>query len=631
MVRAISDDDRWLFAEGHHRGLHEILGGHLDGEGATFRVWAPNAAWVAVIGQFNGWDPKSHPMTAVGTGLWEARVDGASHGDAYKYRVTSRQGYGSVDKADPFAVTAETPPATASRLWSIKYEWQDYDWAANRTPHLDSSSAISVYEVHLGSWRNHGSVTYRNIAAPLAEYVFALGFTHVELLPLMEHPFYGSWGYQDTGYFAATSRYGSPEDLMFMIDHLHQRGIGVILDWVPSHFPTDLHGLGMFDGTHLYEHPDPRRGFHPDWSSYIFNYDRPQVQSFLLSSAHFWLDRYHADALRVDAVASMLYLDYSRKEGEWIPNRNGGRENLEAVEFLRKLSSTVNSDFPGAGVIAEESTAWPQVTGPVERGGLGFNYKWDMGWMNDTLRYTRLDPLFRSHPESHRLVTFRGLYAGSERFVLTLSHDEVVHGKRSLLGKQWGDGWEQFAGLRALFGYMWATPGKKLLFMGGEFGQWKEWNHDADLDWDLLDYEPHRQVHEWVGTLNRIYREEPAFHLGDDGDGFRWIEADDYARAAFAFLRLAPDARSILVLLNFTPVEWRDYRVGVPRAGPWEVLASSDDPKYGGTGEGVRGAVQATPGHQQGFEHWLSLTLPPLSAVFMYPTSEVSTMNEEPR
>jgi 1,4-alpha-glucan branching enzyme len=474
--------------------------------------------------------------------------------------------------------------------------------------------------MHLGSWRGYGSVTYRGIAHPLADYLLEQGFTHVEFLPLMEHPFYGSWGYQSTGYFAPTSRFGLPEDLMFLIDHLHQRGIGVILDWVPSHFPTDQHGLGLFDGTHLFEHADPRRGYHPDWSSYIFNYERPEVQSFLLSSAHFWLDHFHADALRVDAVASMLYLDYSRKEGEWIPNRYGGRENLAAVDFLRKLSNTVRARFPGVGIIAEESTAWAGVTASPESGGLGFHYKWDMGWMNDTMRYCHLDPLFRSHPESHRLVTFRGLYSTTEQFMLALSHDEVVHGKRSLLGKQWGDSHRQFAGLRALFGYMWSVPGEKLLFMGGEFGQWNEWNHDAELDWALLEYPSHQQMLEWVRNLNHLYKTEPALHQMDhDPEGFRWVEADDYARAAFAYLRQTPNGRPVLVLLNFTPVSWQNYRVGVPIPGHWEVLASSDDPRYGGSGEGVSGTVEATPGFQQDFEQSLTLTLPPLSAVFMVP------------
>jgi 1,4-alpha-glucan branching enzyme len=629
VVRPVTDDDRWLFAEGRHDALHDILGSHPEPTGTTFRVWAPNAAWVSVIGEFNGWEPNANPMTAMGGGFWETRIEGLEKGAAYKYRITSRTGYGAVDKADPYALTAETPPDTASRIWRIDYHWADQDWMANRAAQLDATSPISIYEVHLGSWRDHGNVRYRNVALALADYALDRGFTHIELMPVMEHPFYGSWGYQGTGYFAATSRYGDPEDLMFLIDHMHRRGVGVILDWVPSHFPSDQHGLGLFDGTHLYEHADPRRGYHPDWSSYIFNYDRPEVHSFLLSSARFWLERYHVDGLRVDAVASMLYLDYSRKEGEWIPNPHGGRENLGAIELLRKLTTGVRHRFPGVGVIAEESTSWPHVTGAPEWGGLGFHYKWDMGWMNDTLRFCRLDPLFRSHPDSHRLLTFRGLYAGSERFILALSHDEVVHGKRSLLAKQWGDDWRPFAGLRALYGYMWATPGKKLLFMGCEFGQWREWNHDGELDWDLLSAPVHRQVSDWVQTLNQLLRSEPALHRADhEADGFRWVEPDDYQRSALAFLRMAPGCRSVLVLLNFTPVAWDRYRVGVPEPGEWTVLASSDDPRFGGTGQGPAGTVSTEEHAQQGYDHSLVLTLPPLSAVFMSPSTRREDVRE---
>jgi 1,4-alpha-glucan branching enzyme len=615
-ARSITADDRWLLWEGRHQGLHEILGCHLESSGATFRVWAPNAAWVSVIGAFNGWQAEANPMTALGDGLWEAKVEGIEPGSIYKFQITAKPSNISTDKADPYAFRTEAPPATASRAWSLDYEWGDQEWTDRRS--FDPTNPISIYEMHLGSWRDYGHVRYRELAGPLADYLLSTGFTHVEFLPVMEHPFYGSWGYQGTGYFAPTARYGTPQDLMYLIDHLHQKGIGVLLDWVPSHFPSDQHGLAYFDGTHLYEHPDPRRGYHPDWSSYIFNYDRPAVHSFLLSSAHFWLDRYHADGLRVDAVASMLYLDYSRKEGEWIPNRYGGRENLGAVEFLRKLNSTVRHRFHGAAVIAEESTSWPRVTAPAESGGLGFHYKWDMGWMNDTLRYLRLDPLFRSHPETHRLLTFRSLYANTELFVLPLSHDEVVHGKRSLLNKQWGDEGQRFAGLRALFGYMWATPGKKLLFMGGELGERREWNHDASLEWELLEREEHQQVLEWVRTINQLLAGEPALHRSDHApDGFRWIEADDYARAALAFLRTAEGARPVLALFNFTPVAWERYKVGVPYSGTWKVLASSDDPRFGGTGEGPLDHIQAVVGHQQGFDFHLLLTLPPLSAVFM--------------
>lgn len=617
MTRAITADDRWLLWEGRHQGLHEILGCHLDGGLATFRVWAPNAAWVSVIGGFNSWQPQANPMTALGDGLWEARVDGVEAGSIYKYRITAKPTNIATDKADPYAFFTEKPPATGSRTWSLDYQWGDQQWMAARKS-MEPTAPISTYEMHIGSWRDHGRVTYRGLAGPLADHLLQNGFTHVEFLPVMEHPFYGSWGYQGTGYFAPTSRYGTPQDLMYLIDYLHQAGIAVILDWVPSHFPSDQHGLAYFDGTHLYEHPDPRRGYHPDWSSYIFNYDRPPIHSFLLSSAHFWLDRYHADALRVDAVASMLYLDYSRKEGEWVPNRFGGRENLGAVEFLRKLNSTVRHHFPGTALIAEESTSWPRVTAPSEHGGLGFHYKWDMGWMNDTLRYIRLDPLFRSHPETHRLLTFRGIYANTELFVLPLSHDEVVHGKRSLLNKQWGDERQRFAGLRALYGFMWATPGKKLMFMGGEFAETREWNHDAGLDWELLGHAEHRQVLDWMRTLNGLVAGEPALHRSDhSSDGFRWIEADDYARAALAFLRTTEGERPVLVLMNFTPVAWDRYKVGVPLAGTWQVLASSDDPKFGGTGEGPLDRIETIEGPQQGFDFHLLLTLPPLSAVFM--------------
>ena len=630
MVRAVTDDDRWLFSEGRHERLYEILGCHLDENVATFRVWAPAAAWVAVVGDWNGWDERSNPMEATEAGLWETKVDGLGAGHTYKYEVASRHDRYRVAKADPFGFHTESPPATASRTWTLGYEWNDGEWMANRGARIDPAAPVSIYEVHLGSWRRNGPVTYRNIAQPLADYGLENGFTHVELLPIMEHPFYGSWGYQCTGYFAPTARYGTPQDFMFLVDHLHQRGLGVILDWVPSHFPTDEHGLGYFDGTHLYEHADPRRGYHPDWDSYIFNYDRNEVQSFLLSSGHFWLDRYHADGLRVDAVASLLYLDYSRKEGEWVPNKHGGRENLAAVDLMRKLNGTVHNRFDGVALVAEESTSWPRVTGPVEGSGLGFDYKWDMGWMNDTLRYIRLDPLFRSHPDSHRLLTFRGLYAYSEKFFLSLSHDEVVHGKRSLLGKQFGEGWRKFAGLRALFGYMWATPGKKLLFMGGEFGQWGEWNHDAELSWASLEEPAHRGVLEWVRTLNRLMAAEPALHREDHvPSGFRWVEPDDYSHAALAFLRVAAGERPVLVLINFTPVHWDDYLVGVPETGSWEVLASSADAVFGGFGAVTGQLVETETRPNQGFGQALALTLPPLSATFMAPIRNEKTVRSE--
>jgi len=489
-----------------------------------------------------------------------------------------------------------------------------------RAEQMAPDRPVSIYEVHLGSWRDYGDVTYRSIAQPLGDYVADLGFTHVELLPLAEHPFYGSWGYQGTGFFAPTARYGTPQDLMYLIDHLHQRGIGVLVDWVASNFATDLHGLAYFDGTHLYEHPDPRRGYHPDWTSLIFDYDRGEVRSFLLSSVHAWLERYHIDGLRVDGVASMLYLDYSRQQGQWIPNAKGGREHLGAIELVREINQSVHRAYPGVVLMAEESTSWPHVTGNLGDTALGFDYKWDMGWMNDTLRYTSLDPLFRSHPDSHRLLTFRGMYAYSERFALALSHDEVVHGKRSLLMKQWGSPEAKLAGLRLLYAYMWTTPGKKLLFMGGEFGQEREWNHDASLQWELLDQPGHRQVAAFVQALNRALVAEPALYREDTApSGFRWLEPDDYARSVFAYLRSASGSRSVLVVLNFTPVRWDRYIVGVPESGEWSVLLSSADPRFGG---------EDPPGHpvwtrevaHQGLPDSLMLDLPPLAALLLVKT-----------
>ncbi len=617
MVRSCTDDDRWLFAEGRHDRLYEILGCHLEEGGATFRVWAPNAARVSVVGDWNGWEENADPMDWEEGGIWQARVEGVEPGSIYKYRIVSRH-YRAVNKADPFGVYFEPPPATGSVAWDLGQEWSDGDWMAGRGGRLDPEAPISVYEVHLGSWRRRQPLSYRELAAPLADYCLANGFTHLELMPVMEHPFYGSWGYQCTGFFAPTARYGTPQDFMYLVDHLHERGLGVILDWVPSHFPSDEHGLGYFDGSHLFEHPDPRRGFHPDWNSFIFNYERGEVQSFLLSSAHFWLDFYHADGLRVDAVASMLYLDYSRQEGEWIPNPQGGRENLMAVELLRRLNGSVQHRFPGAAIIAEESTSWPGVTASVNEGGLGFDYKWDMGWMNDTLRYIHLDPLFRSHPENYRLLTFRGLYATSERFMLALSHDEVVHGKGSLLGKQHGEGWQRFAGLRTLLGYMWATPGKKLLFMGGEIAQEEEWNHEGELSWADLAKPEHRGVQEWVATLNRVLATEPALHRQDHlPQGMQWIEADDFSHGVLAFLRRAEVGRAVLVLVNFTPVSWGDYVVGVPEGGDWEVLAASDDVRFGGLGNWSGHRWSSTQRPNQGYQQSLVLTLPPLSATFL--------------
>jgi 1,4-alpha-glucan branching enzyme len=624
---ALGDQDLYLFNEGSHLRLYEKLGAHPGTRGGVagthFAVWAPNADSVSVIGDFNGWDRSRHPLrTRASSGIWEGFVPGVETGAHYKYHVVSRVGGFAVDKADPFAFHAEAPPRTASTVWSLDYEWMDKEWMESRGERARLGAPLSVYEVHLGSWRRGGEhgerrLGYREIAPLLAEYVSAMGFTHVEFLPLMEHPFYGSWGYQTTGYFAPSRRYGSPQDLMFLIDCLHQHGVGVILDWVPSHFPSDEHGLGYFDGTHLFEHSDPRKGIHPDWNSFIFNYGRNEVRSFLLSSAMLWLDHYHIDGLRVDAVASMLYLDYSRKEGEWIPNEHGGRENLEAISFLRQLNRTVYENYPDVQTIAEESTAWPMVSRPVYIGGLGFGLKWDMGWMHDTLEYMSHDPIHRKF--HHNNITFRMLYAFTENFVLPLSHDEVVHGKGSLLDKMPGDWWHKFANLRLLLGYMYAQPGKKLLFMGGEFGQWGEWRHDAELDWGLLDYPTHAGVKRWVGDLNRAYLGEPALHEADvDPRGFEWIDCTDSQSSVLSFVRKSSSTDDlIMVVCNFTPVERSSYRVGAPRAGYWTEILNSDAEIYGGSGQGNLGGVEAAPVGFHGRLRSLTLTLPPLGILLL--------------
>lgn len=617
-VRSLNPDDTWLFGQGTHQRLYEVMGCHLDGSGhATFRVWAPNASGVALIGDFSEWEPI--PMQRLEAGIWEVTT-AVGQGDAYKYRI--KAGSYVVDKADPYAVHAETPPATASVVWAFEHTWGDSEWMERREKTSSRDAPMSIYELHLGSWNRDEWITYRNLADRLCDHLERTGFTHVELLPVMEHPYYGSWGYQVSGYFAPTSRYGPPEDLMYLIDTLHQRGFGVILDWVPSHFPTDEHALGYFDGSHLYEPSDPRRGFHPDWSSWIFDYERPEVRSFLLSSAHWWLDRFHIDGLRVDAVASMLYLDYSRRDGEWIPNVHGGRENLAAVEFLRTLNESVYGRFRGVQTIAEESTAWPLVTRPVDVGGLGFGYKWDMGWMHDTLEYVRLDPIFR--PGHHRKLTFRQLYASTENYVLSLSHDEVVHGKRSLVMKQFGDEWNRLAGLRTLFGYQWALPGKKLIFMGSEFGQRREWNHEAGLDWSLLDEPGHAGMMAWVAALNEFLRATPAMHRRDhEPDGFRWIDADDRNRSLLSMLRFAPDEAPVLAAVNFAPVPWSDVVLGVPEAGVWELRLNSDDAKYGGSSNPdttVEAKASGPPAH--GLDQSVTINIPPLAAVFYQPRSE---------
>ncbi|MCX7896564.1 MAG: 1,4-alpha-glucan branching protein GlgB [Rhodocyclaceae bacterium] len=626
---ALSDLDLHLFHEGTHTRLYNRLGAHLGTRegvlGCHFAVWAPNARFVSVIGDFNDWHPHRHPLRQIhhGSGIWEGFIAGAFAGHRYKYHIESNfHGY-QVDKADPFAFAAECPPHTASVITDLNHGWEDGDWMRIRRKKNALDAPISVYEVHLGSWRRDPRtpdrfLSYREIAPMLAEYCLQMGFSHVEFLPVMEHPFYGSWGYQVTGYFAPTARYGSPQDFMYLIDHLHQNGIGVILDWVPSHFPNDAHGLAWFDGTGLYEHLDPRQGYHPEWASQIFNYGRHEVRSFLLSSALFWLDKYHADGLRVDAVASMLYLDYARKEGEWVPNRYGGKENLEAIHFLRQLNEAIYRDFPDVQTIAEESTAWPMVSRPTWLGGLGFGMKWNMGWMHDALHYFAKDPIYRRY--HHEQITFSLWYAFHENFMLPLSHDEVVHGKGSLIGKMPGDDWQRFANLRLLLGYMWTHPGKKLLFMGGEFAQWREWNHDQSLDWHLLEYPMHRGIQQWLSDLNRLLKTHPALHQRDfSPEGFAWVDCHDHEESVLSYLRYGAHGEPLLVVLNCTPVVRHGYRLGVPRSGFWQELLNSDAVVYGGSGVGNGGGLEAEPFSSHGHAQSLSLTLPPLAALILAP------------
>jgi 1,4-alpha-glucan branching enzyme len=623
----INSDDLFLFNEGTHNRMYEKLGAHpatIDGAAGTFfGVWAPSARQVTVIGDFNGWNPGSHPMQNHGSsGVWECFIPGVGQGATYKYHIVSRIHGHVFDKADPFGYRHEKPPRTASQVWDLDYHWSDQAWMRQRKAKNSLQAPMSIYEMHLGSWmrvpEEHGrSLTYREMAPKLAEYVQRMNFTHVQLLPVMEHPFYGSWGYQTTGYFAPTSRYGTPQDFMYLVDFLHQRGIGVILDWVPSHFPTDGHGLAFFDGTHLFEHADSRQGFHPDWKTNIFNYGRSEVRSFLLSSAIFWLDKYHADGLRVDAVASMLYLDYSRKAGEWIPNKFGGRENLEAISFVRRMNEDIYRNFPDVQTIAEESTSWPMVSRPVHLGGLGFGLKWDMGWMHDTLSYFEHDPIHRKF--HHNLLTFRMIYAYHENFVLPLSHDEVVHMKGSLIRKMPGDEWQRFANLRLLYGYMYAQSGKKMLFMGDEFGQEREWAHDGSLDWHLLQQPLHEGLRHWVENINHLYRNEPALHLLEcDPAGFEWVDCNDSAASVVSLLRKSKNPNeSVLVVCNFTPIPRMDYRVGVPHAGFWREILNSDAKEYGGSGSGNYGGREAEEVPAHGKPCSLRLMLPPLGALFL--------------
>jgi 1,4-alpha-glucan branching enzyme len=618
--------DSYLFNEGSHFRLYDKLGARVirsaGTDGTYFAVWAPNAERVSLIGDFNGWDPSSHALKPKGqTGVWEIFEPGIGKGTLYKFHVESRFNGHRADKADPFALFNEIPPKSASIVWDLEYDWADQQWLAGRKRRNGLDKPMAVYEMHLGSWRRvagegNRSLSYRELAPLLTDYLERLGYTHVEFLPLMDHPFFGSWGYQVTGYFAPSGNFGTPQDLMYLIDTLHQRGIGVILDWVPSHFPSDEHGLGYFDGTHLYEHADPRQGYHPDWNSYIFNYGRREVQSFLISNALFWLDQYHIDCLRVDAVASMLYLDYARKDGEWIPNRHGGRENLEAIDFMRRLNHVIYENYPDSQTIAEESTDWPMVSRPTHLGGLGFGLKWDMGWMHDTLEYFRHDPVHRRYHQNN--LTFRMIYAFHENFILPLSHDESVYGKGSLLEKMAGDDWQKFANLRTLYGYMYAQPGQKLLFMGGEFAQRREWAHDTSLDWDLLDAPAHAGVQRWVSDLNHLYRSEPALHQLDcDPAGFEWIDCDDAEASIISLLRKGRDTSTLVIAVcNFTPVPRQNYRIGSPRDGYWREVLNSDAAAYGGSGMGNGGGIVAEGVPMHGRRYSLKITLPPLSVVF---------------
>ncbi|HEX8360982.1 MAG TPA: 1,4-alpha-glucan branching protein GlgB [Longimicrobium sp.] len=623
----VAEFDLYLIGEGTHLRLYDVLGAHpdtIDGvAGVRFAVWAPAAQRVSVVGEFNGWDGRRHTMRRhPGVGIWEMFIPGVPEGTAYKYEIRGPNGEIFL-KADPVAFAAEHNPATASVVAELRgFEWTDDEWMERRREEPGKDRPMAVYEVHLGSWKrvpeeDNRPLTYRELAHQLGEYVTEMGFTHVELLPVMEHPYDPSWGYQVTGYFAPTSRFGKPEDFKYLVDHLHSRGIGVILDWVPAHFPKDAHALRRFDGTALYEHEDPRQGEHPDWGTMVFNFGRNEVRNFLLSNALFWIDEYHADGLRVDAVASMLYLDYSREAGQWVPNRYGGRENLEAIDFLQQLNATVRDRYPGALMIAEESTAWPGVTQPPHLGGLGFHQKWNMGWMNDFLRFVEEDPVYRKY--HFNLITFSLMYAFSERFVLPFSHDEVVHLKGSLIGKMPGDDWQKAANLRMALGFMWAHPGKKLIFMGGEFGQWSEWSENRSLDWHLLDNPLNGGVQRWMRDLNALYTKERAFWDSDcTHEGFQWIDFHDVEQTVLSFLRRSTDTgEELLFACNFTPIPRPGYRIGVPRPGTYRELLNSDAAAYGGSNLGNGGFVTSEPVPEHGRQDSVRLTLPPLSILVL--------------
>ncbi len=626
--RVLTDFDLHLLGEGTDHRAFDKLGAHRIAVGSTtgvhFALWAPNADRVSLIGECNAWDGRVHPMRLLApSGIWEIFIPDLPDGGKYKFEIRTRSG-ALLNKSDPFGFSFEVPPNSASIVCDLShYQWQDQAWLAARPGHGGwLERPVAIYEVHLGSWarvpeEGNRFLTYREMAHRLVPYVKELGFTHIELLPVMEHPFSGSWGYQVLGFFAPTSRFGPPEDFKLLVDACHQAGLGVILDWVPGHFPKDAHGLVQFDGTALYEHADPRQGEHPDWGTLVFNYGRHEVRNFLLSNALFWLEEYHVDGLRVDAVASMVYLDYSRKEGEWIPNRFGGRENLDAIGFLQQLNMLTHGEHPGSITAAEESTAWPGISRPVHLGGVGFTYKWNMGWMHDLLEYAHEDPVHRRW--HHNLVTFSGLYMYSENFILPFSHDEAVHGKRSMLDKMAGDPWQKYATLRTLYGYMYGHPGKKLLFMGGEFGQWREWSHDRSLDWHLLDDPAHEGVQRWVQDLNRLYHAEPSLHECDfDPGGFRWIDCNDNENSVVSMLRAARDRHDrVVMIFNFTPVPRAEYRVGVPEPGRYAELLNSDAAIYGGSNVGNLGGVGSEPVAAHGFDQSIRLMVPPLGCLFL--------------
>ena len=624
----LTDFDIDLFKSGKHFRLYEKLGAHVmerDGQSGTyFAVWAPNAKKVSVVGDFNHWNPDEHVLHVRwdSSGIWEGFIPGVRQGNIYKYKIFSNQNDQVLEKGDPFAKLWEVPPKTASVVWDWHYDWKDNGWLENRAAHNALDKPFSVYEVHMGSWKRkfeqgNESLSYGELATELVNYVKESGFTHVEFLPVMEHPFFGSWGYQTTGYFAPSARYGTPQEFMLLMDKFHEAGIGVILDWVPSHFPDDSHGLIQFDGTALYEHADPKKGFHPDWESYIFNYGRNEIRSFLISNAIFWLDKYHADGLRVDAVASMLYLDYSRKEGEWIPNQFGGRENLEAISFLKALNEEIYKSFPTVQIIAEESTAWPMVSRPTSMGGLGFGMKWMMGWMHDTLEYFSKDPVYRKYHQFD--LTFSLNYAFTENFVLPLSHDEVVHGKGALIQRMPGDEWQRFANLRLLFTYMFTHPGTKLLFMGAEIGQTSEWRHDQSLDWHLLEHPPHQGVLQIIKDLNGLYRSEPAlYEKGFDGSGFEWIDLSDHENSILIYLRKGHDPdQYIIVAANLTPTPHYGYQFGVPHRRNWREILSSDDHKYWGSGMRNEDILEVRDIPLHGKPQSIQANLPPLAAIVL--------------